>query len=279
MARLPGRLRSRYSLRSGNPSVLCISLLVAALAWASSRPAAFVNPYGSTFGKAATTAVTAADLKAPSSPKALSSAPWPAYLLAASSLAAAGFRSSSGRRLKQPRVVATRSFPVAAPTVTSKVPPLEASPEAFLSFAAQDVAGLQDLVVVQEPAPREQNLQGAQLVMETAAMEEPSAEPVGMHEAGPEQAHEDHAHGRQDRRRVGAKLMEHPRAEPQTTPFEPSKVPLKMQRGLQLRTFPGSGSTHEGKTSPEASGLASLHDTGGLQSFNIQGMVATLSFD
>eukprot|EP00440_Ansanella_granifera_P046799 gb/GFBE01050677.1/.p1 GENE.gb/GFBE01050677.1/~~gb/GFBE01050677.1/.p1 ORF type:complete len:289 (+),score=28.81 gb/GFBE01050677.1/:1-867(+) len=77
---------------------------------------------------------------------------------------------------------------------------------------------------------------------------------------------------RRERRKVGARLHARCMAEPRTVSFEPSAVPLKLQRALQQR-FPSSGARRDAKARVQTEGVCTSDV--GLQSFTINSMAGS----
>jgi len=259
------RLRPSQAM-AGNPMVLGASLLVLFGTVASRTSSAFISSASKPVEMHRPALATGAGVMQAASAASQPAAPAPVLpsltcLLAAAALTLTAARSRPGRRVgKELRVVVTRSLPVSMPTVagmTAAAPSCTQLPETadLLSFVTEDaVAGLPSLVVEQEVRP-----------LELLAAGSMSAQ------GRQRRSRQREERSRRERRRVGAKLLQQTKADPRPQSFEPSKVPIKMQRGLQLRSFPGSAGARESKRQAKARGPASCLDIG-LQSFNIKSM-------
>jgi len=200
---------------------------------------------------------------------------WPACMLIAAA-ASAAFSRSVGRKplphaVLQPRLVALRSLPITigtANSVSSSCIGAERQSDLLSlggcgQFASSDVP--------QHAAPVEPLC--AVLQQDGAlGLRQPDALHAGGAGFSKDQKHRRKAGGRHERRHVGAKLLKKTYAEMPHSSFEPSKVPLKMQRSLQARAFPKTGG-REAKTKADSSST-SCADMG-LHSFNITSMVAS----
>lgn len=200
---------------------------------------------------------------------------WPACMLIAAAASAAFSRNAGRKPLRhavlQPRGVALRSLPVRDLTASS------------IRSCCIDTQHQSDLLSLDgcEQSRDSDVFQHASLVEPlcavlqqegTSGARQPDALHTGRAHSSKHQQHQRKDGGRRERRHVGAKLLTKSYAEIPCSSFEPSRVPLKMQRSLQAHSFPKTGG-REAKTKAD-SGSASSADMG-LHSFNITSMVAS----
>jgi len=279
------RLAPDHSLRSCRLSVVTASLAVAALAFAASGRAqgegiAFLGVPSSlsraTLRTASTPSVASRPATGSDGVQYAEAAPaWPACLLAAGALATLCGRGFSRRPQKalsaaSARVVATHSLPILPATVCKAIAPTSS---AFFSLLDGDVAAASPPQVKDFSVPASSRTFSAdkpQDVPRSSGARCATKPPPRQEER--QRQRRDEKDERRERRRVGGKLQSRLTAEPHPLSYEPSKVPLRLQRALQLRSFPRSSSGHEAKQQAEAPGPAASLDIG-LQMFKIYCMV------
>lgn len=251
-------LRPSSSLHCGNPAVLALGLVIAAMAFAAScDQTAFVAATARPTQAQMQTA-SAAAAKAPFSTRPAVSG-WPAAMLATVAIATAALRSTP-RRAPRAQVVLTRCLPVSSPMpeVSTKLPtPTPVTPEwnedliSFEMAAEKECSLPHDCVQKVSDAPKSSG---------TAQSPRPT----------PRRSRDfQQAGARRERRRIGSRLVQHFEVRASQPSFEPSKVPMVLQEAMQHGPRPRTASGRESKPLVEAPGLSASLDIG-LKSFNVE---------